>query len=149
MEHTTRDSYRYTGLGFAVIVQHAPMIKMRGQWVLDLNLNELQERVFRELAAKPARLTGNEIRFIRHYARMPIDKFGARFGVTHPAVVKWEKAGDAPTEMRWGTEKDIRLFVLSHAKASPRDFMDAYRQLSVVPTGRTRLHRIDAAALAG
>ena len=48
------------GLGFSVILRNVPMIKLRGTWVLDLNLNFLQKVVLLALAHHPVDLTGNQ-----------------------------------------------------------------------------------------
>jgi hypothetical protein len=89
------------------------MVKVRGVWTPKINYNEFAHVVLRVLAHKESRLTGNEIRFIRTYFKMTLQKFAKRFCVTHVAVLKWEKVKNQPTAMNWTTEKDIRLFVLS------------------------------------
>jgi DNA-binding transcriptional regulator YiaG len=105
------------GFGFKVQIINAPMVKVRGDWVLDLNQNKLQKTILEALAHKPIKLIGNEIRFIRHFFEMTTTVFGQRFNVSHPAVLKWEKYGNRCTDMNWSTEKDIRLFIISRNKS--------------------------------
>jgi len=143
MERETRKEYRYEGLGFPVIIEDASMVKLRGRWVLDMDLNHLQDTLFRAMSKKRVRLTGNEIRFIRHHARMTLKAFAERFGVTHAAVIKWEKTGAQPTNMQWSTEKDIRLFVLEHSDAPSREFKKAYIELKSQLGSQRRLHRLN------
>jgi hypothetical protein len=81
------------------------------------------------LASKRARLTGSEVRFIRQYFEMTLTQFGDRFSVSHPAVLKWEDAGDGATAMKWPVEKDIRLFILDALKAKDKDLAALYRRL--------------------
>lgn len=144
MENSKKlDQYKYDGLGFPVILQNVPMIKVRGNWTPDINLNELIDAVFRMLPHKKSRLAGNEIKFIRHHCNMTLHAFGERFDVTHAAVKKWENCGNKHTNMSWTTEKDIRLFILDGLQnvGSP-DFMRTYRELVRVPEGRSQ-HKYD------
>src|SRR5690606_32376784 len=100
------------GLGFPVVLRNVPMVKVRGTWTPRVDYNKLSRDVALALTRKPARLTGNEIRFIRQHFEMTLEAFGARFDVSHPAVLKWERAGDRPPALKWPVEKDIRLFIL-------------------------------------
>jgi len=102
------------GCGFPVVLRHVPMMKFQGNWIPDINYNELEKAILMMLCYKPVKLTGNEIRFIRIYFGMTLQAFAMRFGVQHPTVVKWENFKDLPTTMALGTEKDIRLFVVGH-----------------------------------
>lgn len=148
METDKRKEYRYEGLGFPVIISDALMVKIRGQWVLDIDFNHLEETLFGMMSDKPVRLSGNEIRFIRQHARMTLEEFAERFGVTHAAVSKWEKFGAQPTNMQWSTEKDIRLFVLEHSGASSREFKATYTDLRNIFSSQKRLHRLNFKELA-
>ena len=80
--------------------------KIQGEWVLDLNMEKYENAVLFALSQKPARLSGNEVKFIRYHFEMDLKSFGKRFGdVAHSAVIKWEKCEDEPTNMNWATEK--------------------------------------------
>lgn len=81
------------------------------------------------LAQKPARLTGREIHFIRHYFEMTLAIFGKRFDVSHPAVLKWEGAGELVPALKWPVEKDIRLFILDQLQVRATEFKGAYERL--------------------
>src|SRR5581483_8247241 len=106
-------------------------------WLLDLDLDDLARRVLEELALGHARLTGSQVKFIRHSLAMTLERFGSRFGVSHPAVIKWEKTGDNPTAMSWAVEKDIRLEVLRSLSAvKPPRFMEAYSSLAEEPAAK-------------
>ena len=131
------------GFGFPVKLIDVPMAKVRNVWTPAIDYNELAEAVLAALAHKPSRLTGNEIRFIRLQAEMTLSQFGARFGVTHPCVSKWEEFGDRSTNMAWSTEKDIRLFVAQRAHHA-KDFALLYRDLEHVPPSRKVVSEIDA-----
>ena len=117
------------GFGFPVKLFHVPMIKVRGIWTPNIGYNRLSKAVLKALCEKSARLTGNEIRFIRLHFEMTLQGFAKRFSVSHVAVIKWEATKNHPTPMNWATEKDIRLFLLSKISSEPRDLASLYRRL--------------------
>lgn len=129
MEKKTVKYFDDSGFGFKVRIVNAPMLKMRGEWVLDVDQQKLQSGLLDALARKPVRLTGNEIRFIRNAFEMTTTEFGKKFDVSHVAVLKWEKTGDHGTEMNWSTEKDIRLFIASRIPSGATDFLAVYKEL--------------------
>lgn len=85
------------------------MKKVYGEWVIDIDLNKLQLFVFNGLIHKPYRLTGNEIRFMRKFLEITTTELGKKLGVSHAAIVKWEKEQTriSPTQ-----EIYIRMFFL-------------------------------------
>jgi len=124
------------GLGFPVTLLQVPMLKVRGKWTPNINYNILFEEVLRSLANFDGRLTGAQIKFIRHHFEMTLQDFAERFVVTHPAVIKWEKTTDKATGMNWSTEKDIRLFIINQLNTKSGDFQALYQQLEKVPKKR-------------
>ena len=86
-----KETYAFTGLGFPVQIIDCPMKKILGEWVIDINLNALQLWVFNELIHKKSPLSGKEMRFMRKFMHLTTEAFGKRLGVSHAAVVKWEK----------------------------------------------------------
>lgn len=134
--------FRYDGFGFPITVDNAPMVRVRGEWTLDVNYNTLEQRVLKLLAEKPVRLTGNEIRFIRLWLGMTLERFAERFNVSHQAVMKWEQAGDEPPGMKWAHEKDIRLEVLRSLETSPSSFIRVYKALAEEPARKIQRLRV-------
>lgn len=130
-ERKRRKVFVYDGFGFPVELRNLPMVLVRGVWTPDVDLNRLSAMLLSALAHKPARLTGDEIRFIRISLSMTLVEFASRFTVSHPAVMKWERAGSQPTAMVWATEKDVRLELLRRARVSPTAFFDAYGELAL------------------
>lgn len=130
------------GFGFPVKLQNVPMVKRRGEWVPDINYRDIARKLLRALCVKPARWTGNEVRFVRLQLEMTLSEFAEQFYVTHPAVVNWEKQGDKPTKMNWATEKDIRLFLYLRT-VGEEEFPDVYRQLERKQPERPRRTKID------
>lgn len=117
----------YRGLGFPVVLRNVPMIKLRGVWTPDINLNDLQKVVLLALAHHPSDLTGSQIRFIRTWLGLTQSEFGKLFGVTHPAIVKWEKMENKGSKMNLTTQRDLRLWLLDQLLARDDDFRKAFK----------------------
>lgn len=136
-------SFLYEGSGFPVYLLNVPMVYVRDVWTPDVNYNEIDSLILQVLAFKPARLTGSEIRFIRHYFEMTTTKFAARFDVSFAAVLKWEKTGNRHTKMNWTTEKDVRMFILSRLHKRAQEMVALYNQLEEVKSPKPVSVRID------
>lgn len=117
MTNSTKD-FTYNGFGFPVRLLNVPFVEVRGEMVPNIDYKTVSSQLLINLALKIDRLSGNEIRFIRQYHEMTLEKFAETFRVSHPSVLNWEKKGDGPTNMNWPTEKDIRLFSLSNFKTT-------------------------------
>lgn len=143
MKKRVQKSYQDHGFGFPLTLLNVPLIEVRGEWVPDVNQRELQERVLEALVLKHSRLSGNEVRFIRLFAKMNLEEFAQRFDVTHPAVLKWERAKNSVTGMNWMTEKDIRLFALNQLEPKAQKFVVVYEQLVNVASTKHESLKID------
>jgi len=141
-------TYNDYGCGFLVKLMNAPMVQIRGEWVLDINTNKLHAAVLNALVYKPSRLSGDEIHFIRKYFKMTLVQFGDKFDVTHPAVKKWENSKNKSTEMKWSIEKDIRLFALTGISKKAKDFLDAYKELDAKAISKKTEIRINVTEVA-
>ena len=134
------------GFGFPVQIINAPLKKINNEWVLDVNFEKYEKAVLVALAVKPARFTGYEVKFIRHYFEMDLKTFGKRFGdVAHSAVIKWEKTSDDFTNMNWATEKDIRLAIIE--KVRPKILRQVYTELEETAPKKSNKIRIDSSEL--
>lgn len=141
-EKKIQKSFLDYGFGFPVQIVNAPMQKIDGEWALNVNFEKYEKAVITALASKPARLSGNEIKFIRHHFEMSLKDFGKRFGdVAHSAVIKWERAGDAPSKMNWATEKDVRLAIID--KTNPRSLRKIYESLQDIAPSKAHRIKID------
>lgn len=146
METRVQKQFIDKGFGFPVVLKNVPMIKVRGHWTPYIDYNRLAKDVLRALSTHESRLTGDEVRFVRHSFEMTLQQFAARFDVSHPAVLKWERAGSDPTNMRWTTEKDLRMFIVDSLGANPRVLAETYRRLARPASNRTRRVSMDLAA---
>lgn len=121
----------YEGLGFPIVLVNVSLVQKRGMWTPAINYNKLQKEVLLALAHKPMALTGNEIHFIRAYFEMTLENFGKHFGVTHVAVLTWEKMGDKLGKINPTTELCIRLFILEKLKMNNQVFREAFREFDI------------------
>lgn len=128
MKSTKKETLVYKGLGFPIKLIDVPMKKMFGDWVMDIDMTELQLIVLRALIYKPIRLTKDELRFIRHFLVMTTTAFGKIFGVRHSAVVQWE---NGKRNLSPSIEFCIRLYVMDHLHAKDKEFRNLYNKISI------------------
>ena len=138
MDRKIKKHFIYPGLGFPVDLTDVPMVKVRGEWIPDIDYTELEEKMALAVPLRPVRLTGNEVRFLRLHLTLTASVLARQLGVTHQAVTRWEQTGDEPTQMGWSTEKDLRLFVLARKGVGDRVFRQAYASFDHVRQGGRR-----------
>jgi DNA-binding XRE family transcriptional regulator len=131
MEIKKMKRFIYEGLGFPIVLLNVSLVKKRGVWTPAVNYNKLQREVLLALSHKPAMLTGNEVHFIRTYFEMTLESFGKCFGVTHAAVLTWEKFGNKPAKINPTTELCIRLFILEKLNMNNQIFREAFREFDI------------------
>jgi len=127
MKKVKKETFISEAFGFPVQLINVPMRFVAGEWVVDVNFNELQRAILRLLIYKPTPLMGAELRFIRKYLNLTTTDFGKIFGVTHAAVIKWEneKAHIPPV-----TDFYIRLHMLAHLHAKDKELRILYEMIS-------------------
>lgn len=126
-KHKIEKEIIYEGLGFPIVLRNVPMVEFRGILTPDIDLNVLQKVVLLALAHHSADLTGNQIRFIRTWLGLTQIEFGKLFGVTHPAIVKWEKTGNRASKMNLTTQRNLRLWLLDQLLTRDEDFRKAFK----------------------
>lgn len=131
MEKKKVKKYIYEGLGFPVSLVDIVLVKKRDIWTPAIDYNKLQMAVLLALSHKPFALTGNEVHFIRTYFEMTLDNFGRQFGVTHAAVLNWEKSKNKPAKINPTTELYIRLLILEKLKINNQIFRDTFREFNI------------------
>jgi DNA-binding transcriptional regulator YiaG len=127
MKDIKKETLVWEGLGFPIRLINIPMRKVFGEWVLDINIDELQKFVLHILAYKTSPLTGAEIRFIVDYLKMSSREFAHLLGVTHAAVLKWE---NEKSRMNPSTEVCLRLHILNHLKVADKEFRRLYLKIN-------------------
>lgn len=131
------ETFTYTDLGFPIQLIDAPMKKILGEWVLDINLNILQQEVLKMLIHKPTPLQAGELRFIRKYFEMTTTAFGEVFGVSHAAVIKWEN-GQLPAPPM---DVYIRMYTMDRLNAKNADFGKLFHEVSMTELVRAKKGR--------
>lgn len=127
MTEVKRKTLIFEGFGFPIKLINVPMKKMAGEWVFDINLGKLELTVLYCLLRKRAPLNGDELKFIRKFLNLNTTEFGKLFGVSHVAVVKWERR---QTRINISTDICIRLYMFDHLKAKDKDFRDLFHQIN-------------------
>ena len=118
----------YKGLGFPIKLSDVRMKKMFGDWVMDIDMTELQLVVLKALVYKPIHLTKNELKFIRHFLELTSTEFGKFFGVTHSAVIQWE---NGKRNLSPSLELCIRLYVMNHLHVKDKEFRNLYNKITI------------------
>lgn len=122
-ERKTIKKMVYKGLGFPITMLNVPMVKIQGQWAMDISYKKLFNIVLEDLINKPALLDAAEIKFIRKYLEMTTTQFAELLGVTHPAVLNWEKER---SHQSLSTDVFIRLFLADHLKQNDKVFRNTF-----------------------
>lgn len=135
MKDRKTETFVYEGLGIPVKLINVPMRKMVGEWVIDIDLEDLQRAVLYRLLYKAAPLNGDELRFIRKFLQMTTTEFGKIFGVSHVAIVKWESG---KTHAQLPMDVYIRLYVLDCLKAKDKEFRSLYHEISPQRLSRSK-----------
>ncbi len=120
-------------VGFPIVLSNVEFVYVRGEWIPKINYKSVDREILRQLVSLQGRLTGAHVKFIRRHFEMTLKAFAQRFCVSHVAVMKWEKKLHKSTDMAWGIEKDIRLFIQSRISTKPKAFTEVYSLLEVVP----------------
>lgn len=140
----TKKNYVYNGLGFPVILAEATLRKIRGEWLLKLDVKKLSDAVFKELPHKPTGITGAEIRFARTHLDMSKRKFAEHLNVSHTAVNKWESSEQNKAHIDPLVEVALRSFLKLQVNED-KDFPNFYR--GIMDEAKNFMREVDAAPL--
>lgn len=141
MKDRKTKTFVFHGLGFPITLVNARMKKILGEWVVDIDMTELQQVVLRALVYKPTRLTKDELRFIRKYLALTTTEFGKIFGVTHVSVLKWEKGQRMISP---ATELFIRLHVLNHLHVKDKEFRSLYNTITLEKLSKAKAEKVSS-----
>lgn len=122
--------YDYKGCGFPVVILNAPMRNLMGDWVLDIDPRLIDRQVALELAKSHAKLTGNQVAFLRKWSGQTMRAMGSSLSTSHVAVHKWEQFGNRTTNMDENTERFLRMRTMLQAGLSPKEVINLVMDLS-------------------
>lgn len=128
MKEKTINAFIYEDLGFPILLMNVPMKLVYGDWVLNINLGKLQLAVLNVLIHKPIPLTGRELKFIRTYFEMTTKELAKVLGVTHVAILKWEKEQNRISP---AVDQAIRLYVLDRLQTKDSEFRKFYKEICI------------------
>lgn len=119
----------YNGFGFPVLLVDVPAKMVRGTLEPVINYKTLGAAVIEALCQKETPLTGNQVKFIRQYFELSLRDFADLFGLSHPAILKWENHGDDFAEISPATEKTLRLEAIFRLGLKAKDFYQIFSGL--------------------
>ena len=105
----TRKTVKFNGFGFPVVLLNAPMKVEHGEEIPDVNFNRIQDILFQALLLKPSRLSGAEVKFLRHYLELTQEAFSKTVKVERSLISKWESKDLKATGMSSHIEIFLRL----------------------------------------
>lgn len=70
MKDRRKETFVFEGLGFPIKLVNTPLIKIFGEWAIDIDMNQLMLVALGALIRKPIPLTEDELSFIRSYLGM-------------------------------------------------------------------------------
>ncbi len=109
---------QFDGLGFPLILLNPSYKKLRGQEILDVDFDYLQQSAFAALVRKPSSFSGAELKFVRLHMAMTQNTFADFLGVDRSSVGKWEVKDLEWTGMTIPTETLVRVKMVQYFKGS-------------------------------
>jgi DNA-binding transcriptional regulator YiaG len=95
----SRKAIKFNGFGFPIILLNAPVKVEYGEEIPDVNFNHIQNILFHALLLKPSRLSGAEVKFLRHYLELTQEAFSKTLKVERSLISKWESKALKATGM--------------------------------------------------
>lgn len=93
MEQEIVENFVFKGFCFPVLLPIAVFkVNSRGTKLLDINIDDLKDRVAFGLMTYPYAYDGAKINFIRNYMEMTHEALGAVIGVSGNVIFEWEEA---------------------------------------------------------
>lgn len=94
--------------GFEVSIADPAYLKVGREMVPSFDEHRLRAAVTHRLVVARGRFTGAHVYFARHSLGFTLAELAAQLGVTHPAVMRWEKLRNEPTRMNRCNEIVLR-----------------------------------------
>jgi DNA-binding transcriptional regulator YiaG len=83
---------RYTicGLDY-VYLENIPVRQTKHGEVLDVDLEVIEREIAGEIVGQGIPIRGAEVKFLRKFLGLSMERFGALLGLSPPAILKWER----------------------------------------------------------
>jgi len=125
-------NYIYRELGFPIELHDVEMVFFDGEFHPKIDVRKTADLAIKSLVSQKARLTGNQIKFIRVYLSMSLREFAKIVNESHMAVKKWEDFKDKPTNMDRNIEIMLRLHIYDYTaiktKNDKKEKIEFYHQ---------------------
>ncbi len=106
-------NYKWNGFGFPVIFEKLTAVKLRGEWVPDVDLNLYAKPLVEFICAEQeVPLSGSQVKFIRHFFGKSLREFAKFLNVKHQSVMRWEEKKQSAARIDVNTEIVMRLKIL-------------------------------------
>jgi hypothetical protein len=128
------ETWCYEGLGFPINLEKVEMVNISGEWHPKMDIRKIADQAIKMLVSRDAKLTGNQVKFIRTYFSMSLRKFAKEVvRESHTAVAKWEACLNESTKMDINIEMMLRLYVIEKLESKTvkdrNKFYEKYLQL--------------------
>lgn len=111
-------NFKWDGFGFPVIFDRLPAVKLRGELVPDVDFHQFAKPLIEYICAnQEIPLSGNQVKFIRHYFGMSLREFANFLNVKHQSVMRWEGKKQSAARIDVNTEIIMRIKILKNLKA--------------------------------
>ena len=104
-----RKSIQFNGFGFPVLLVNVRTKTERGEVLPDVNYQEMERVLFKAVIRKPDRLSGAEVKFLRHHLDLTQADFSKMLRVERSLVSKWEARDLKGTGMTAHAEIFLRM----------------------------------------
>lgn len=113
--------YVYEGFGFPIVLNKVMLREFEGGWYPEIDHHDLALKTIKNLPLQHQRITGAQLKFIRHYFDMTLDKFAKDVVFKSKSdLMKLEKA--LKPKMTVSDEMMLRLYI--HGKVSVKTQKD-------------------------
>ena len=119
-----RKTVQFNGFGFPVLLVNVTTKKERGEILPDVNYQDMEQMLFEAVILKPARLSGAEVKFLRHHLDMSQAEFSKLLRVERSLVSKWEARDLRVTGMTAHAEIFLRMKLVKIADHNVADEFD-------------------------
>lgn len=135
----------YEGLGFPVELHDVEIVMLDGVYHPKIDVRKIADLTIKSLVIQKARLTGNQIKFIRTYFAKSLREFAQIVNESHMAVKKWENFKNKPTNMDLNIEILLRLHIYDHISVKSvndkKEILEFYKRYLLLKEIFSGVHR--------
>ncbi|KYG64709.1 hypothetical protein AZI86_10890 [Bdellovibrio bacteriovorus] len=106
---TLVSKYIFKGFGFDVLLKNIFVETIEGEEFPEINMNDLKLHTAKALLIERQRLTGNQLKFLRTFAKLSFDDVAQRIRVPASTLRSWENRGKEFTGFSVEGERAFRV----------------------------------------